>query len=224
MRNIDLKDIISNIKQPIFDEEMIKKLAIGLIDRDNLMTEKGSYYTYIQKQTAIKDSKSGLDKDAEQELFAKKKPGYNQNNKFQHMGNLYDIDYSISRLYINCNQQDLMKLANLFTDSCKTKELPTYFKYVSNNDSYRSDQIVIYSNLKELANYIQILKEIGEENPEIIERCGKPPLLTGTIDDWIGIGDEPVNGESFTELRANIIYNVLKENVPQRFDRDFGRT
>ena len=218
MGNIDLKDIISKVKQPVFDEEMIEKLVDGLINSNSLMKEEDSFYTYIQRQTALSDSKSKIDRDAEQELFEKKTPLNYDDKTFQHMGSLNDIDYCISRLYINCDQQDLMKFANLFTDRCRTEQLPTYFKYVSNNNSYRSDQIVIYSNLKDLANYIQILQEIGEENPEIVERCGNPPLLTGKIDKWIGIGDEPINRESYTQLRSNIIYKVLKENVPQKDD------
>ena len=58
-----------------------------------------------------------------------------------------------------------------------------------------------------LLKYINILQEIAKENPEIIQRCGKPPILTGKIDGWIGIGDEPPkkNGknQSYNSLRAD---------------------
>lgn len=209
MSNIDLKDIISRVEQPTFDDEMIKKLIDGM-KIGSIM----SFYDYIQKQTAIENNVGAIDKVAEQELWNKKTPGFDQKGQFRHMGDLNDIDYVISRLYINCNKQDLMQLANLFVDKCNQRKIPSYFKYCS-NESNRSDQMVIYSNLKELENYIQILQEIRNENPGIIERCGQPPLLTGKIDKWIGIGDEPIGGKSFTEERADVIEDVLKKVVPK---------
>lgn len=211
MSNIDLKDIISRVEQPTFDDEMIKKLVDGMKSIGQTM----SFYDYIQKQTAIENNVGAIDKVAEQELWNKKTPGFNQKGQFRHMGSLNDIDYVISRLYINCNKQDLMQLAKLFVDKCDEREIPSYFKYCSNK-SNRSDQMVIYSNLKELDDYIQILQEIGKENPEMIERCGQPPLLTGKIDKWIGIGDEPlISGSSFTGERVDVIENVLKKVVPR---------
>lgn len=211
MSNIDLKDIISKVEQPAFDDEMIKKLVEGIEQISSTM----SFYDYIQKQTAIEDNIGVIDKEVEQELWNEKKPGFDQKGQFRHMGSPNDIGYVMSRLYINCNKQDLMQLAKLFVDKCNEREIPNYFKYCSNK-SNRSDQMVIYSNLKELGNYIQILQEIGKENPEIIERCGKPPLLTGKIDKWIGIGDEPlIRGSSFTGERSDVIEDVLKKNIPQ---------
>ena len=210
MSNIDLKDIISRVEQPTFDDEMIKKFVNGIKAVSQIM----SFYDYIQKQTAIKDNIGVIDKDDEQKLWKKKTPGFDQKGQFRHMGSLNDIDYVMSRLYINCNKQDLMQLANLFVDKCNEREIPSYFKYCSNK-SNRSDQMVIYSNLKELGNYIQILQEIGKENPEMIERCGQPPLLTGKIDKWIGIGDEPIGRDSFTGERAKVIENVLKKVLPK---------
>ena len=217
MSNIDLKDIISRVEQPTFDDEMIKKLVDGIKSIGQTM----SFYDYIQKQTAIENNVGAIDKVAEQELWNKKTPGFNQKGQFRHMGSLNDIDYVISRLYINCNKQDLMQLAKLFVDKCDEREIPSYFKYCSNK-SNRSDQMVIYSNLKELGDYIQILQEIGKENPEMIERCGQPPLLTGKIDKWIGIGDEPlISGSSFTGERADVIEYVLKKIVPQIEEEGF---
>lgn len=210
MSIIDLKDIISRVEQPTFDDEMIKKLVNGMKSIGPMM----SFYDYIQKQTAIENNVGTIDKVAEQELWDKKTPGLDQKGEFRHMGSPKDIGYVISRLYINCNKQDLMQLANLFVDKCNQREIPSYFKYCSNK-SNRSDQMVIYSNLKQLGDYIQILQEIRNENPEIVERCGQPPLLTGKIDKWIGIGDEPISRKSFTEERADVIEDVLKKVVPK---------
>lgn len=53
---------------------------------------------------------------------------------------------------------------------------------------------------------MSILDEIKRENPEIGANILEPPLLTGRIDGWIGIGSEPFQDDSsFNELRADII-------------------
>lgn len=210
MANMDLTDIIKSVRQPSFDDEMIKNLIEGL---DSALK---NYYTYIQMQNKIKRP-SVMDKEAEQELWQKKTPGYRQGEHFRHMGGLSDIDYAVSRLYVNCSKSDLIKLAQLFTDKCNIQQIPSYFKY-STNESTRADQLVIYSNLDNLADYVQILREIAQENPDIRERCGMPPVLTGRIDEWIGIGDEPTMNKSYTEIRADIIEAVLKKVVPHSVD------
>ena len=43
MSNIDLKDIISRVEQPTFDDEMIKKLVDGIEFSGQTM----SFYDYI---------------------------------------------------------------------------------------------------------------------------------------------------------------------------------
>ena len=208
MPNTDLSEIIKTVKQPSFDNDMIMRLVQGL----NEISTK--YYNYIQSQNQITENSGDIDREEEQKLWAKREPSYNQKNVFIHMGSPEDIDYVISRLYVNCSKKDLMKIAQLFTDKCAEQNLPNYFKY-SSNESVRADQIVIYSNLANLSEYIHILQEIGNENPDILQRCGKPPILTGSIDDWIGIGDEPsVSGTSYTEIRANTIKEVLERCVP----------
>jgi len=210
MQKLELAEVIKSVKQPNFDNEMITRLINGLYEK--------SFYNYIQRQNRVENS-GELDRQAEQDLWQKKAPGEQQQDSFRHMGYLGDIDYCISRLYINCNKSDLMTLANLFTEKCSVQKFPIYFKYSTNNQSKRADQMVIYSNIDNLSDYIQILQEIAQEHPDIIERCGEPPLLTGKINEWIGIGDEPaMSGTSYSEVRANIIENVLSRCVPRTMD------
>lgn len=215
MSKLDLTEIIKGVKQPTLDDEMLKLLIQGL--------ESGtSFYNFIQKQNGIVTTTSQIDMDAEQELWQKKAPGYKQGDDFRHMGYTGDIDYAFSRLYVNCDKCDLMELANLFTDKCFSQEMPVYFKYAINNVN-RTDQMVIYSNLDNLSDYIAILQEIAQENPDIKKRCGLPPLLTGKIDEWIGIGDEPtVTDTSYTEIRANIIEDTLRRILPRIIDEKEG--
>ncbi len=120
------------------------------------------------------------------------------------------------RLYVGCQNQDMWKLAKLFKNKCEEQQIPFYFKLGSSRD--RDDKMVIYSDTENLANYISVLQEIAQEHSDIMERCGQPPILTGTINNWIGIGDEPpikANGDnqSYNSLRADIFESAIEETL-----------
>ncbi len=119
------------------------------------------------------------------------------------------------RLYVGCQAQDMWKLAKEFKDKCDERNVPFYFKLSS---KARRDRMVFYANTNNLYDYLNILQEIKQENPEIINRCGEPPIATGKLDGWIGIGDEPPrdkNGklQSYNILRANIFEDSIEEIV-----------
>ena len=110
----------------------------------------------------------------------------------------------------------MWKLAQLFKSKCQEQQIPFYFKLGSSSE--RDDKMVIYADTDNLENYISALQEIAQEHPEIMQRCGEPPALTGKIDGWIGIGDEPplkANGknQSYNSLRANIFEDAIEETV-----------
>lgn len=204
MENIDLTDIIKSLEQPSFDDEMIKKIMEGFGD---------DYYHHIRNINAMSRDNSGiLNEDEVSKLWQLKSPGEKQGGHFQHIGSEKDIDYCFTRLYINCCKKDIIQLATLFTERCNSSELPVCFKYSINDADYRTDQIVIYSNLGNLQDYIQILQDIKQQHPEIIERCGEPPLFTGKYDGWIGVGDEPnVRNTSFNVVRSQAIDRALSK-------------
>ena len=127
------------------------------------------------------------------------------------------------RLYVGCQNQDMWKLAKLFKNKCEQQQIPFYFKLGSSSE--RDDKMVIYADTDNLGNYISALQEIAQEHPEIMKRSGEPPVLTGKIDGWIGIGDEPPkkeNGEnqSYNSLRADIFENAIEETILNEL-RDF---
>lgn len=120
------------------------------------------------------------------------------------------------RLYIGSKNQDIWKMMDLFKTKCEEQGIPYYFK--SATSSERDDKIVIYSDTQNLSNYVDILREIATENPEIISRTGQPPALTGKIDNWIGVGDEPPRDDkgdnhSYNEIRAKVIEDSIEEEL-----------
>lgn len=120
------------------------------------------------------------------------------------------------RLYLGCQNQDIFKVANLFKSKCQERGIPYYFKFASNGE--RDDKIVVYSDTENLSNYIDILGQIAKQNPEIKNRAGNPPALTGKIDGWIGIADEPPvdakgDNHSFNEIRARIIEDSVEKEL-----------
>lgn len=141
-----------------------------------------------------------------------------ENNGWEHIKSKYISGKTENRievkhrLYIGCQNQDMWRLAQLFKSKCEEQQIPFYFKLGVSKE--RDDKMVIYADTDNLANYINILQEIAQENPEIMRRCGKPPALTGKIDGWIGIGDEPPkkNGknQSYNSLRAEIFEDSIE--------------
>ena len=120
------------------------------------------------------------------------------------------------RLYLNIESVHVYKITKLFIEKCNHYNIPYYFKF----DPYakRDDSLVIYSSTDMIIKYIEVLKEIKREHPEIISKVKEPPILTGVIDGWIGYGSEPENipgkdKTSFNALRADLIEKVIDKTT-----------
>lgn len=120
------------------------------------------------------------------------------------------------RLYLNIDSEYLYKACNKFIGLCLSKDLPFYFK--STSGSTRDDTVVIYSDSAHLEDYINIVRELSQIDPEFMKHVHNPPILTGLIDGWIGYGSEPSklpNGSrtSFNEVRSDIIDKSIKSST-----------
>ena len=118
------------------------------------------------------------------------------------------------RLYLNTDSTDTLKVTKLLVEKYKENGIPYYFKF--DRRSSRDDSIVIYSSTGLLEKNINILEEIKEENKELVSRFGRPPILTGIIDDFFGYGSEPPrtpDGEtqSFNEVRSDMIEDIINK-------------
>ena len=120
------------------------------------------------------------------------------------------------RLYLNTDSLDTFKLVNYLTQKFDEHKLPFYFKF--DTGGYRDDTVVIYSETETLAEYIDILREIKLEHPDLGARLMSPPLLTGKIDGWIGYGSEPAklpdgSNTSFNEVRTKLLEPIVDRNT-----------
>ncbi len=180
--------------------------------------EMQEYLKTFGKVSSMQD----IQKLTENSLFDDEKNGWEVNDGWEHIKSEYISARKESkipvkhRLYVGCQNQDMWKLAREFKNKCEKHQIPYYFKLGSSSE--RDDKMVIYADTDNLSNYIGILQEIAQEKPEIIQRCGEPPALTGKIDGWIGIGDEPplkANGknQSYNSIRADIFENAIEETL-----------
>lgn len=122
------------------------------------------------------------------------------------------------RLYLDTESLDTYKMAELFVEKCDQHKLPYYFKF--DELANRDDTIVIYSSTENLTKYVEILKEIQKEHPELVSRLKEPPVLAGRIDGWIGYGSEPQKTpdgkpQSFNKTRAKILENAIGNTTKQ---------
>ena len=115
------------------------------------------------------------------------------------------------RLYINNDKKYTYTIAVLFTEKCRQRNIPFYYKYNEGKD--RDDTIVIYSDTEHLTDYISILKEMKKEHPQLMANTHEPPLLTGNIDGWIGYGADPNGRVSYTTKRTNSLFKALEGSI-----------
>lgn len=130
------------------------------------------------------------------------------------------------RLYLNTEGIDTHKVVNEIIKKCDERKIPYYFKF--DDQGARDDTIVVYSDTEKLPSYIEILREIAKENPEIKKRSKRPPILTGRIDNWIGYGAEPErkNGKnrSFNEVRSKCIEDAIEVELTEWLKTNKNKT
>jgi len=136
----------------------------------------------------------------------------------------YPIEH---RLYINCDSTSLYRLMTKFVQKCLTKKLRFYFKF--DECSGRDDAMVIYCDIKHLPHFINILREIKQEDETLQKTTYAPTILSGNIDGWIGYGSEPdrlPNGEltSFNEKRKNHLQSTMDKYLFDYILKNNNRT
>ena len=117
------------------------------------------------------------------------------------------------RLYLSLDRCDVHEMATYLVDKFNQYNLPFYFKFSELSD-VRDDRIVLYADSKQLPSYLEVLREIKNEHPDLVSKFTNPPLLTGNIDGWIGYGSE-LSRETAKSLPGDIpnSYNMIRSHL-----------
>lgn len=118
------------------------------------------------------------------------------------------------RLYLNVERPYVENIVLLLIAEADKRNMEFTLKY--SDQGYRDDTVVIYVNDTNILQYIDILRDFREKYPIFNSEIYSPPIMTGTIDGWIGYGAEPtitINKEqqSYTTLREKIIKEAISK-------------
>ena len=118
------------------------------------------------------------------------------------------------RLYLNVERPYIENMLLLLITEADKRNMEFTLKY--SDQGCRDDTIVIYANDTNVLQYIEILRDFREKYAIFNSEIYSPPIMTGTIDGWIGYGAEPtitINKEqqSYTTLREKIIKEAISK-------------
>lgn len=91
------------------------------------------------------------------------------------------------RLYLRIMPSNVQKLAGVLLQKCFQQKLPTHFKFTF----ARNDSIVIYSDYENCQKFVDVIKQIRKEQPQLFKNADKVHPLMGNIDGFIGFMEEP---------------------------------
>ncbi len=116
------------------------------------------------------------------------------------------------RLYLNVERPYIENMVLLLITEADKRNMEFSLKY--SDQGARDDTIVIYANDSNVLQYIEILRNFREKYQIFTSEVYSPPIMTGTIDGWIGYGAEPtitINKEqqSYTTLREKIVKEAI---------------
>ena len=139
----------------------------------------------------------------------------NPDNK---MINNYSKNINI-KFYVNVGA-DSYQFANLFQKKCEEKQMNYMYKVVdawtADSEDHRKDRICLWSSYEDAEKFINILKEIKKEHPEFDYQ--KPPIICGTIDDFIGVGID-FGGSSYNHSMSIICTSAI-ENIFGKINKE----
>ena len=136
--------------------------------------------------------------------------------------NIQMIPEHILSLNIN-SKVTLYKFINYFIKECNRRFINYDFKF--SEDMYRDNNIVIFSDNKNLTNYLEIIAGIEKFNKELFLEVDvsidRPSLLSGTIGkcSWLGYSS---NSTNYYEKRLDIIYDSIDCIMEKWYDEEFN--
>ncbi len=123
------------------------------------------------------------------------------------------------RLYLNLKPENAIKLGEILTEKCMKKRYRVYFKlWTGMND--RNDTFLIYTGYKKVQEFVNILKEIKSEHPDLFVGAEKSSGLLPMIDGFIGFGEEPqYRHSSFNFERGEALDEFFRDRIKEEAKR-----
>lgn len=118
-----------------------------------------------------------------------------------------NAEYDV-RLYLNLPVYKALEFAKEFLDKAYLDDFPALIK-VLNND-HRCDTITIYTDYEYAQKVIDIIEEIKYEMPTIFAQVGKVNPLLGTINEYIGFGEQN-DGTTYFTSRTRALSCIQEE-------------
>lgn len=120
---------------------------------------------------------------------------------------------------------DTYKFARYFQEECHKENINFYYKVAEPGDIMRkrTEKMCVYVSFKNSEKIYKIIKKVMKEHPELNYK--KPPIFTGVIDDYIGIGQDRIINSSFNKDIATILEDAIqtfleKHNLKKVFALD----
>lgn len=115
------------------------------------------------------------------------------------------------RLYINMPANKIVAFAKEFIDRMYLLECPCKIKFL-NNDS-RCDTVVIYTEYASVNRIVKELESIKEDYPSRFADIGGVNPLLSKVNDFVGFGEAPKNGETYFKSRTDAISAIDRSAV-----------
>lgn len=119
------------------------------------------------------------------------------------------------RFYVGVKNESLHDFALELYRSYKDSGAPFYFK-IPDNDGVegRKDNLVIYTTTDLLDRTLLVLSGLANSRSDLVEQCGKPSVLVGNVDNWLGYANEFIDGDkSYTSTMCDCIASGIKGAV-----------
>lgn len=119
-------------------------------------------------------------------------------------------------LFVNVDKNQIYNFAMTFVKICDQEQLPYNFKFIL--AGHRDDEFQIYADSKHLIKYINIIEQIKEKYPYLININSDVPLLTGKISDGLSYGTnnqikDGLPYQDYFQLRCNLISTCINSTT-----------
>ena len=126
---------------------------------------------------------------------------------------------TVVRLYINLPSNKIIPFVKEFIDRAYLSEFPATIKFLNTDD--RCDTVIIYTDYSSASQVVKEIESIREDYPSRFEGVGGVNPLLARVNDYIGFGEKPENGDTYFKSRTaalstienSAVTTVLKENI-----------